>query len=449
VNRRRTVTLRGRSGIGRLVALVATLGLSFAAPAHGTPIQHVVVIDQENHSFDNVLGRLCPRLGCDGATTGKLPDGRTIRLGKATDIVPNVVHSTKAQATAIDGGKMDGFANVGGCGADTKYRCLTQFTPSQIPNLADLATKFAVSDRTFELNAIPSWGAHIELVAAKLDGFTGDNPTGTTSIGWGCDSNKDAPWRATPSSPIQSQPSCIPDYNLDPTAFPFGGAYRSTPVKPIPTIMDELDQAGLGWRFYSSTNPDSGYSWATCPTFAECLYTDQHTNLVPRNDVLADAQAGSLPAFSLVLPNNTLSQHNSFSMATGDNWIGQVVSAIENGPDWGSTAIFITYDDCGCFYDHVAPPPGLGIRVPMVIVSPYAKSGFVDSNRASFASLLAFTEHTFGLPTLGGKDSTAYDYSNAFDYGQTPNGPATMTQTSISTQERQTLKTMPHPQDGS
>jgi phospholipase C len=135
-------------------------------------------------------------------------------------------------------------------------------------------------------------------------------------------------------------------------------------------------------------------------------------------------------------------------MAQGDNWIGQVVSAIENGPDWGSTAIFITYDDCGCFYDHVAPPAGLGIRVPMVIASPYAKPRFVDSHKASFASLLAFTEHTFGLPSLGGKDSSAYDYSDAFNYSQTPNPPTAMTQTRLSAQERHRLRTIPHPEEG-
>ena len=85
-------------------------------------------------------------------------------------------------------------------------------------------------------------------------------------------------------------------------------------------------------------------------------------------------------------------------MAQGDNWIGSIVNAIEQGPQWTSTAIFITWDDCGCFYDHVPPPPGLGIRVPMLLVSPYAKAGYTDSAAASFASILAYTEHAFTLP---------------------------------------------------
>ena len=127
-------------------------------------------------------------------------------------------------------------------------------------------------------------------------------------------------------------------------------------------------------------------------------------------------------------------------MAEGDNWIGQVVSAIENGPDWQSTAVFITYDDCGCFYDHVAPPSGLGIRVPMVIVSPYARAGSMDSNQASIASMLAFTEHNFGLSPLNENDANAYDYDNSFDYSQAPLAPVPMTRSKLSPRAREVTK---------
>src|SRR2546422_4724334 len=107
-------------------------------------------------------------------------------------------------------------------------------------------------------------------------------------------------------------------------------------------------------------------------------------------------------------------------MLKGDNRIGQAVSAIMTSPQWSSTAIFITYDDCGCFYDHVPPPAGLGIRVPMVIVSPYAIPGSTDSADASVASMLAFTEHMFGLAPLTSEDANAYDYSNSFGFLQSP-----------------------------
>jgi phospholipase C len=109
-------------------------------------------------------------------------------------------------------------------------------------------------------------------------------------------------------------------------------------------------------------------------------------------------------------------------MIVGDNWIGQVVSAIENGPNWKSTAIFLTYDDCGCFYDHVPPPTGsgLGLRMPMIIISPYAKRGYTDSTVASFASILAFSEHVLGLTPLNSVDANAYNYMGAFNFNQTP-----------------------------
>ena len=101
------------------------------------------------------------------------------------------------------------------------------------------------------------------------------------------------------------------------------------------------------------------------------------------------------------------------------------IGAVEAGPQWSSTAIFVTYDDCGCFYDHVPPgynPNGFrqGVRVPMVIASPYAKVAYTDSHTASFASVLRFTEETFGLPALGINDLHAYDYANSFDFSQQP-----------------------------
>jgi phospholipase C len=134
-------------------------------------------------------------------------------------------------------------------------------------------------------------------------------------------------------------------------------------------------------------------------------------------------------------------------MTVGDNWIGQMVSALMNGPQWGSTAIFITYDDCGCFYDHVPPPPGLGIRVPMVIVSPFAKAGFTDSGVASFSSMLAYVEHTFGLAPLTSRDAGAYDYAQSFDYTQAPVSPVPLGQQPVPAASRAYLQQHPMADD--
>ena len=403
---------------GLASALAATQPPRISA---GGPIQHIVVIDQENHSFDNVLGYLCVNTKrCDGALSGLLPDGTTIALKRAADLVPNLGHAPRDQLAAIDGGKMDGFANVSLCGASYGYPCFTAFLPSQIPILSKLATWFSISDRTFELTPVETLASHLELVSATSDGFVGKNPVpgtaGTGKPGWGCDALTDARW-ISPHGVFLTVPSCVP--KADGT-----GPYKPSPVPYVPTILERLDQAGISWKIYAG-NPGIGgvyndYGAAICPTFASCIYSTEAAHMVAAASIINDVSAGNLPSVSIVTPTAVNSQHNFYSMAAGDNWIGAVVKAIYASPAWSSTVILITYDDCGCFYDHVPPPPGLGIREPMVIVGGLVKNGYTDSNIASPASALALTEHAFGLAPLGGADATAYDYANVFNFAQVP-----------------------------
>jgi phospholipase C len=432
--------------IGPLVAIAALLvvativrsshGSPSGARVSGSPIRHVVVVFQENHSFDNVLGRFCvsPPDGhqpCDGATSGITHDGRRIPLRPQPQLVPTIGHRKETTITAIDHGKMDGFDLIPGCSRATGYQCFTQSFQAQIPNLWSLAGHFVVADRIFEDSPTPSWASHMVLAAATLDGFVGENPRPSTFTSrrgpnWGCDSFKDALWRS--GSKTILVPACIPDKQGN-------GPYRDSPVKYVPTIFDRFQSAGLSWKIYGgagSVNQSHGWAWAICPTFYECLGSSQRQNLVDNTDVLTAAQAGTLPSLSIVTPTGGESQHNGDPMTSGDNWIGKVVSAIEQGPDWGSTAILITYDDCGCFYDHVAPAhPRLGVRLPFVIVSPYAKAGFTDSSVGSVDSILAYVEHTFGVPPLTRNDAHAYDLSNAFDYSQKPLAGVPMVRTAV------------------
>jgi phospholipase C len=437
---------RGMTIIAGVIALLLASAAAAAAHQEHGRIRHVVVIYQENHSFDNVFGRWCDTTNrCDGTRFGKLPDGTRIRLGTASDLVPPVNHTGTGQKQAINGGRMDGWAELNGCGPPD-YACLTEFRPKQIPNLSHLARHFALSDRTFYMDSVPTWGAHLELVTGTLDGFIADQVPGRTPVsidnaGWGCDSRKDTIWQASPDDPILRVPACVPDYGLNSSLYPYGGAYRPTPVQHVPTLMDQLDRAGKSWKLYSGTGPGKGgYGLAICPTFAGCLYTSQHKNLVNHRDVLTDARQGQLPNFSIVLPNWRTSQHNDNSMGVGDNWIGTVVDAIEQSPDWRSTAILISYDDCGCFYDHVPPPDGMGIRTPMVIVSPWVKEGYVDSRTTSIASVMAFAERTFDLPALTARDAAAYSYRGAFDFHQRPLRPIPMTKTRVPRAEREKIE---------
>jgi phospholipase C len=227
---------------------------------------------------------------------------------------------------------------------------------------------------------------------------------------------------------VSLQPSCIPAKpgELNPQQYPYNGAFRSTKVQYVPTIMDRLDAKHLTWKLYSS------YSvWSICPSFAECEYGPQHVNVVPTTNFLTDAATGHLPSYSVLLPSGPgggTSQHNGSSMLNGDNWIGQAINGLQKSPDWSSTAVFITYDDCGCFYDHVKPgvnPDGTpqGIRVPMVIVSPFAKVAYTDVHPATFASILRFTEEAFALPALSVNDGHSYDLADSFNFAAPVAGP--------------------------
>jgi phospholipase C len=379
----------------------------------------VVVLYAENHSFDNILGALCVQLArCDGTTTAKVGNGHggtiSFTMAQGPDLVPSVGHAPADQTTAIAGGAMTGWNQIPGCSEADHYACATQYQPSTIPNVAQLASAYTISDHTFEPVASASWGSHLELAASTLDGFVGDNPsTSTGGAGWGCNTRLTTQWQASPGAPVQTVPSCVPKSDGS-------GAFEPTPVPWVPTIMDRLDTARLSWKIYASPKGGSGYGWAICPTFAECLDTPQSAHQVPNTQFAADATTGRLPAFSMVTPTAPNSEHNTRSMTEGDNWLGAQIKAVMSGSEWSSTAIFLTWDDCGCFYDHVPPPAGEGVRVPMIIISPYAKAAFVDPTPATLNSILAFTEHVFGLTPLTTADADAYDYSNSFTVPLTP-----------------------------
>lgn len=407
------------------IVTVAVLAAVTPRAQAARPVSHVVLLFLENHSFDNVLGKLCVRDGnrCDGVITGRLSDGSTIPLRISPDIVPSVDHSHGAQVRAINGGKMDRFETIEGC-HPSGYACFTQYAPRQIPNIARLARAFALSDRTFEDNTLASMVSHMDLVSATTNGFVGNNPNSEAdNRGWGCGTLLEADYWL--DGAIVQEPTCIPF--MDGGTLPDG---RHTDVPPVPTIMDQATAAGVSWKLYAgkpSSIKDSGAVYNPCYYYVACYYSEaQRAGLVPASRFLTDA-AATLPALSIITPTGSNSTHNKRSMLQGDNWVGQVVAALQNGPNWPSTAMFITWDDCGCFYDHVAPPGMLGIRLPMLIVSPYARAGFVDHRRASVASMLAYAEHQLDIPTLGQADATAYDFSDAFDYTQAPLPPVRLT----------------------
>jgi phospholipase C len=383
-------------------------------------------------------------------STVKLSNGAVVTPWVPGFKNPAVEHNVPATVAAINGGKMNGWENIkgpqGNCSAKLNYPCITGYTPAQLPNITNLAQKFAISDMTFTLSDSASWAGHMVAVSATLDGFYGNNPHRPPHVpvkpGWGCDSYNLAPY-----GPSQKMvPSCVPDPALNTTKFPNGGAYKPTPVHHVPTIMDRLHTAGLSWKLYGeniTTSHDYGM-WDICPTFADCLDTSQDAHLVPDAQFTTDAHSGNLPAFSVITPGGPdflNACHNGQGMHACDNWVGKLAQAVMKGPEWSSTAMFIAFDDFGGFYDQVPPgtePDGTqeGPRTPLIIVSPYAKAGYTDTTATTFAGVLAFTEQTFGFPALGVNDAQAYGYANAFNYSQTPLRPVRMVTQRLSPAER-------------
>ena len=411
--------------LGAVVIAVPASPHADAATGRAGPvgkIKHVVLIDQENRSFDEVLGDFCIiNHRCNGSIGPvKLKDGSVVPLALSKDVVtPDIPHSVEAQTIAVDGGKMDGWSIGPYCHSPGPNNCLTYYQPSQVPGLTALASKYVVSDRTFSFQNAPSWGGHMAPAAATQDGFTGDIGFGP-QVTWGCPGHILAPW-VSPTGQASNQPACIPAPAgvLNPSQYPYRGAFQATKVPSVTTIFDRLNAAHLPWKLYSNIS-----MWSICPTFAECQYTSQRNNVVDPTQILSDAHHGTLPAYSILLPagpGGDTGQHPPSSMLVGDNWIAQVVNALQKSPEWSSTAIFITYDDCGCFYDHVPPghnPDGTvqGVRVPTVIVSPYAKIAGTDSHAATMASVLHFVEEAFSLKPLGVNDAKGYDYAGSFDF---------------------------------
>ena len=192
------------------------------------------------------------------------------------------------------------------------------------------------------------------------------------------------------------------------------------PCFDIKVLPDELTNHHVSWRYYRGDN------WFVDPLrqIRHVWFGPERRNRVPEPDFIPDALAGRLPAVSWLTPPVSLSEHPPASVCEGENWTVRAIDAVMRGPDWDSTAIVLTWDDFGGFYDHVAPPHldvyGLGPRVPTIVISPWARRGFVDSAPLEFSSVLRMIERLHDLPTMAGRDRVAGDLLEAFDFGKAP-----------------------------
>ena len=365
-------------------------------------IEHVVFIVKENRSFDNYFGTFS---GANGATTARLSTGQVIPLGHMPDKGKHDMgHEWTDSHNNVDGGRMDRFDLETTCSVNGDNLCLTQMYQSDIPNYWAYAQNYALADETFSNLESGSYPPHLMLVSGNSQ-TTIANPRSTIPAQWGCDAIAGTNVPAMTSNFVVS------------SVFPCFSA----------TTLGELaDSAAVSWKAYTSVNGESGYVYNPYRSFSTIFNgTDWTTKVVTESDFITDALAGNLPALSWVTPPAVDTDHPPDSACVGENWTVQQINAVMQGPaaQWNNTVIFLTWDDFGGLYDHVAPPYrdqyGLGIRVPMIIISPWAIQG-VYHTEVEFARVVRFMEETFALPNLGGADTIANDLQDGFNYSQSP-----------------------------
>ena len=367
---------------------------------HFPLIKHVVMIDLENRSYDNLFHGFP---GGNYATTGVMHDGTIVTLtGLPLTQANDIGHSSTQFAIAYDGGKNDAFdletliAGNGQTPPPPTYP-YTYVNQSDVQPYWDMASQYALADRMFQSNGGASYPSHFYLIAAQSDSIIG-NPN---HLPWGCD------------APAHTKVAYL---------LPDGTTGHEFPCIDMPTIADELDAAGVTWASYT---PQTETSWEAYESVSHIRFgPDWNTNFPPSTHIFTDPGDGQLPSVSWVIPTFTESDHPRTTKDTGPSWVASVVNAIGESPYWPDTAIFITWDDWGGWYDHVPPPQldkfGLGFRVPLIVVSPYSRHGYVSHTRHEFGSIIKFIEETYGLPSLGQTDARADDLTDMFDFQQTP-----------------------------
>jgi phospholipase C len=383
-------------------------------------IKHIVIIMQENRSFDSYFGTFP---GADGIPmkhhrpTVCVPDPQTHRCERPyvdhADINGGGPHSHRASRMDINGGRMNGFVAAAesgqrGCLDVTDPACtltgkpdaMGYHTRSDIPNYWRYAKDFVLQDHMFEPNTSWSLPAHLFLVSE---------------------------WSAYCSVPGRAS-SCHNALTTRPYERPpdyppyYGGATSPTPDYAWTDITYLLHRHHIKWGYYivSGTEPDcenpaqltctpvaqnsSTYGiWNPLPWFETVRHDNQLGDVQSVARFYSAARKGHLPAVSWVTPSGQVSEHPPSPVSAGQSYVTSVINAVMRSPDWKSTAIFLSWDDWGGFYDHVRPPTvdrdGYGLRVPAIVISPYAKRGYIDHQILSFDAYNKFIEDDF----LGGQ----------------------------------------------
>jgi phospholipase C len=377
------------------------------------PIKRVLYLMQENRSFDHVLGAVP---GVNGATTGNML-GEEVPLVRCPQWLPgDLPHNYRAAHDSINGGRMDNFVlpdfespELAAVAAAYAY---SQLRRDDVPNYWNWAERYVVCDNFFASVPGPSYPNHLFFVAGDSGGIY-DNPEKAGFVpfpgggrwkSWGCDAREGA---------------FVKVLDAD------GRLTTTRPCLDIPTVGDQLEDTGIPWAYYSAQPYQGGYIWNAYAAFPSIRRTETWTRRIrPVDHLIEHIRADALPAVTWVVPRYELSDHPAWSSSHAHNWITELVNAVMRSPMWEHTAIFVTWDEWGGFYDHVVPPKvdeiGLGIRVPMLVISPYAKEGYVDSEVGEFSSPLKFIQTNWGLEHHTPRIIGTHDFSHVFDFERAP-----------------------------
>lgn len=385
------------------------------------PIKRVVYVMLENRSFNNLFGRFP---GSTGTTLG-VNAGREVPLGDCPDWLPgDLPHDRAAHLLHTNGGRMDGFAS-GMFGDPWAY---TQFREQQVPAYWHWAREYALSDRFFASMAGPSYPNHFFFVAGQAGGAL-DNPEnikvrrqkgGGVFKSWGCDAVGDDVFVL-----VKDDRGNLAKHS---TCFTFK------------TVGEQLTDIGVDWAYYSAPPGVTGYFWNAFNGIGNVFHTHLwHEHIRSTERLMRDIEAERLPAVTWVTPRFELSDHPPASTSFAHNWIAGIINALMRSAMWESTAVFLTWDEWGGFYDPVEPPVvddlGLGIRVPLLTISPYARRGVIDDEVGEFSTPLRFIADNWGLDHLTPRIAKTHNMEHVFDFSRGPREP------SFATREAQTYGT--------
>ncbi len=380
-------------------------------------IQHVVIVVQENRSFDDFFSTFP---GADGATEGMMKTDQggdvTVKLRKTPLDSDSLGHEHHSFQLEYDHGKMDGFGLVkrairkGDNVRAGKYS-YRYVNPNEIAPYWDIAGNYVLADHMFMTQSSSSFTAHQDLIAGGTPVGEGRNVIDfpLPSV-WGCNG---------PPGTVTSLITEAGKYQVDRGPFPCF-TYR--------TLRDLLDAAGVSWLYF--TNTSGAAVWNAFDAIRVVREGPEwQTNIVvPETQLFQTIQDGTLPNVSWVIPDAVNSDHPGIHHDTGPSWVASVVNAIGTSAYWPSTAVIVVWDDWGGEYDHVPPPQldgqGLGMRVPMLLVSAYArktspsKTGYISHTQYEFGSILKFIENNWGLGRLGTSDVRARSLIDCFDFTQ-------------------------------